>query len=275
MPGPDLHVHSTASDGQLAPAELVALAARLGLPAIALTDHDTVDGIAAALTAAETLPVTVIPGVELSAAVGERSVHILGYFIDHSDEALLARLARLREVRIERAHAILAALASGGIQLSIDDVLAAASDGGAVGRAHIAGLLVEAGHAVDVPDAFRRLLGRGAPYYVPKPVMTPREVVGWITSAGGIAVAAHPGLSEIDDLVPALAEDGIVGLEAYHGAHDEAARGHYAALASEHGLVATGGSDFHGSVGGPTLGSAHVPEEAADALRQAWERRRR
>ena len=269
MPGPDLHVHSTASDGALTPSALVALAERLGLPAIAMTDHDTVAGVGEALEAASSSPVTVIAGVELSAGFGSRSVHILGYHIDHTDPALLSRLAELREVRLERARRIVETLADGGITIALGDVMDLA-DGGAIGRAHIAQLLVAAGHAESVPHAFAKLLGSSAPYYVPKPVASPQKVIGWIEAAGGVAVLAHPALSKADDLVQGLVAAGIVGIEAYHGAHDAETRSRYQRLADAHGLITTGGSDFHGAGHeGGDLGSAEVPPEAVAALAAA------
>lgn len=269
MPGPDLHVHSTASDGALTPAQLVAHAERLGVPTIALTDHDTVDGIASALEAAVGSTVAVIPGVELSAGIGDRGVHILGYYVDHTNAALLAKLVELRAIRLARAERILSALKAGGIEIGLADVLDAA-DGGAVGRAHIAQQLVDAGYAESVPQAFRTLLGSSAPYYVPKPVSSPIEVVGWIHAAGGVAVLAHPRLSEADEFLPVLVDAGIVGIEAYHGSHDAETRAHYEELASRLGLIVTGGSDFHGDQHeGGELGSANVPANAAAALAAA------
>lgn len=266
MPGPDLHIHSTASDGALTPAEVVARAAALGIAVIAITDHDTVAGIDEAVEAGRDLGVRVIPGVELSAGIDGRGVHVLGYHIDHTREALSVELARLRAVRIERAAHIVDSLASSGLDLSMHDVLDAA-DGGAVGRAHIAQVLVSAGHASSVSDAFARLLGSGRPHYVPKPVGSLAQVVGWIHDAGGVAVLAHPALSEVDDLIGSLAGHGVVGIEAYHASHDRPTRERYVALAREHGLICTGGSDFHGdqSDGNP-LGSADVPDSVAADL---------
>ena len=266
MLGPDLHIHSTASDGTVTPGEVVARAAALGLPAIALTDHDSVDGVGEALEAGTRLGVTVIPAVELSAGADGRSMHVLGYFVDHTDPVLTDRLERLRAVRLERARRMVEALAHAGYGIAIADVLLEA-DGGAVGRAHVARTLVARGYASSLPDAFDRFLSRGRPFYVPKPVADPRDVIGWIRDAGGIAILAHPGVSEVDDLIEDLVAGGLAGIEAYHRDHDEAERKRYATLAAALGLLVTGGSDFHGNerpTGG--LGSADVPSEVLDRL---------
>lgn len=266
MPGPDLHLHSTASDGVFAPRELVVLAARAGIPTIAITDHDTVDGVAEAIEAASGTGVGVVPAVELSAGFGDRSMHILGYHVDHTDPQLLGRLATLRQVRVERAERIVYALAHDGFTITLDDVLAIA-DGGAVGRTHIAQMLVESGQSPSVRDAFTYLLGSSAPYFVPKPVSPPARVISWIRDSGGVAVLAHPGLSMVDDLIHELVDDGIIGLEVYHGSHDRATRERYAHLANSLGLIATGGSDFHGvDTEGEPIGSVDVPESAVSAL---------
>lgn len=272
MPGPDLHLHSTASDGVLSPAAIVELATRAGCPAIAITDHDSVDGVAEALAEAAHTPLTVIPAVELSAGLDGRDLHVLGYHIDHTDQVLRAHLEQLRAVRVERAERIVRSLHDAGVSLHLDDVLKLA-DGGSVGRAHIAQLLVSSGQAASVDDAFRRLLGRSAPHYVPKPLCSPGEVIGWIRNAGGIAVLAHPGLSRVDDLVPGLVEVGLLGIEAYHSAHDAETVQRYVLLAQQLGLVVTGGSDFHGlDREGDRLGSANVPDSVVGQLAAAHAR---
>jgi hypothetical protein len=269
MSGPDLHLHSTASDGTLTPAQLVERAEELGVLTISLTDHDTTAGVADALAAAASRPVTVVPGVELSAGLGGRGVHLLGYHVDHADERFCARLAELRAIRLERAERIVYALARDGFDITINDVLAIASDG-AIGRAHIAQLLVASGHVASVQEAFRTLLGSSAPYFVPKPVPEPAEVIGWIGDAGGVAVLAHPGLSQVDDLIGDFAQEGLGGIEAYHGAHDALQRTLYASVADTFGLIVTGGSDFHGDLrAGGDIGSAHVPEAVTAALTDA------
>lgn len=272
MSGPDLHIHSTASDGALPPAEVVCRAAHLGLPALAITDHDTVAGVDAALAAGRDLGMRVIPAVELSAGLDGRGIHILGYFIDHTDETLASRLTQLRAVRIERAERIVDSLQRAGLRVTMHDVLDAA-DGGAVGRAHVAQVLVAHGHAESVSDAFGRLLGSGQPHYVPKPIGTVAEVVGWIRQAGGLAVIAHPALSALDDLVSELASFGISGIEAYHASHDAITRERYVRMAAAHDLIATGGSDFHGDEAeGNPLGSADVPDAVLEELDAAHRR---
>jgi len=264
--GPDLHIHSTASDGTLTPGEVVARAAALGLPAISLTDHDSVDGVGEALEAGTRLGIRIIPAVELSAGADVRSMHVLGYFIDHKDPVLGERLERLRAVRLERARRMVEALAHAGYGIAIADVLLEA-DGGAIGRAHVARTLVARGYVGSLPEAFDRFLSRGRPFYVPKPVAEPHDVISWIREAGGIAVLAHPGVSEVDDLIEGLVARGLAGIEAYHRDHDDAERTRYLALATRLDLLVTGGSDFHGEErpnGG--LGSADVPPDVLDQL---------
>lgn len=257
----DLHVHTTASDGTLTPAEVVRLASENRLTAIAITDHDSVEGVSEALESAEALSgaVTVIPGVELSAVHDGRDVHILGYFVDHDDRALQDHLSDLRAARLNRAEAIVHALAAAGYEVLLDEVMDL-SDGGAVGRSHVARALVHRGHAADVSDAFRRLLGRGRPFYVPKDVRTPSEVLRVIVDAGGVPVLAHPGVTDVDDLIPTLVSEGLRGIEAYHSEHGPEETERYARLAAAHGVLVTGGTDFHGpSAPNPPLGSLEMP----------------
>lgn len=264
----DLHVHTTASDGTLKPAEVVRRAADSGLVAVAITDHDSIEGISEALAAAQDLAgrISVIPGVELSAVHGSLDVHILGYFIDHSDPHLRTHLSDLRAARLHRARAIVEALDAAGYELSLDEVMKL-SDGGAVGRSHVARALVHRGHVADVSDAFRRLLGRGRPFYVPKDVRTPSAVLRVILEAGGIPVLAHPGVTGADELIPGLVAEGLAGLEAYHSEHEPGEQLRYANLALELGLLVTGGTDYHGPAApNPDLGSVAMPDSVLTAL---------
>lgn len=239
-----------------------------GLDAIAITDHDSVEGVEEALEAAAALDdaLIVIPGVELSAVHDGRDVHVLGYFVDHTDPVLQAHLSDLRTARYNRAEAIVHALAAAGYEVMLEEVMDL-SDGGAVGRSHVARALVHRGHAADVSDAFRRLLGRGRPFYVPKDVRTPSEVVRFIVDAGGIPVIAHPGVTGVDDVIPSLVAEGLRGIEAYHSEHDPEEARRYARLAASHGLLVTGGTDYHGpGAPNPALGALEMPDSVLEDL---------
>lgn len=262
----DLHAHTTASDGTLTPTALVDHACERGIDVIAITDHDSVAGVGEAIAAAAGTSVTVVPGVELSAVSDNRDVHILGYFIDHEDERLLAHLEDLRLARRRRAERIVGALRRARYDVSLEDVLALA-DGGSVGRSHVARALVNGGHVATIREAFETLLGRGRPFYVSKDVRSPVDVVKVIREARGLAVLAHPGVTGVDDLLPSLLEAGLSGIEAFHAEHTSDDRDRYAHLARQHGLLVTGGSDFHGT-GTPAvdLGDVDVPEEAVRRL---------
>jgi predicted metal-dependent phosphoesterase TrpH len=262
----DLHTHTTASDGTVTPAGLVALALDRGVDVLSITDHDSVEGLPAAAEAASGCPIILVPGVELSAVHDGRDVHVLGYFVDAEDPRLLGHLTDLRAARMRRARSMVDALAEAGYDVTLDEVLAL-SDGGAIGRSHIARALVRKGHADTVADAFGRLIGRGRPFYVGKDVRSPDEVVGVINDAGGIAVLAHPAVSGVEDLIGPLHEIGLGGVEAYHADHTEEQRAHLAAVARERGMLVTGGTDYHGPhAPNPDVGDVHVPVAAVEAL---------
>ncbi len=274
MPGVDLHVHSTVSDGTLTPTQLVTQAVSLGLQALAITDHDTVEGLAEGLAAAEEADLLMIPAVELSASMNGLDMHILGYFIDHTDPTFLSRLAELRKARVARAEQIVDALGKAGYAVSLEDVLYHA-EGASVGRSHVARALVGRGHAETVSDAFERFIGRGKPFYVPKPETHPAAVIETIKAVGGVAVLGHPAVTRVsDDVIAELARAGLDGIEAHHGEHTPEQRAHLAALASGLGLIVTGGSDHHGpDAPGVALGGADVPDEVLEALLNAAGRR--
>ncbi len=241
----DLHVHTQASDGLHSPREVVRLARECGLGAIAITDHDSVEGIAEAeLAAAEgEPPLRILPGVEVSAELDDADVHVLGYLVDYHSEELRAALKRFRSARLERAQEMLARLQELGISLSWERILALA-DGGAVGRPHVARALVEAGYVFSVAEAFARYLARGQPAYVPRYKVNPPEAVRLIRRAGGVPVLAHPW--ELQGLVPSLAAAGLEGLEVYYTGYTRQMVWMLRRLAHTHGLICTGGSDFHG-----------------------------
>lgn len=256
----DLHVHSRMSDGTLPPRELVELAARNQVSVLGLADHDSVSGIREAVEVSVPLGVTVIPAVELSAAVDDRSLHILGYGIDVANPPLLAALADLRSARMERAGAIVAALRAEGYDISPGAVMAL-SAGGAVGRTHIARALVSLGHAEDVSDAFERFVGRGRPFYRPKAHLEPRSAIELIIGSGGIAVLAHPGVSGTSDLIGYLVAAGLRGVEAHHVEHTAAQRDSLVKQADDLGLLKTGGTDYHSpDAPHPDLGEVSIPD---------------
>jgi predicted metal-dependent phosphoesterase TrpH len=254
----DLHAHSTASDGSRAPADVDREAKRIGLAAIALTDHDTVAGIAEATAAAEALGVRVVPGVELSAVEGDVETHILGLHLSDTRE-LEAKLIALREMRRTRAERMVQRLNELGVRIDFASVLEQAA-GGAIGRPHVARAMIAEGWAVDFRDAFERYLGNGRPAYVTKDRLAVSEATGLIHRAGGLAVLAHPSHSGTRERIAAFVEQGMDGIEVRHPSHSAEDTARLAALVEHFSLVPSGGSDWHGSADGPrTLGMMRVP----------------
>jgi predicted metal-dependent phosphoesterase TrpH len=247
----DLHTHSNASDGTLSPREVVRLAKERGLAAFALTDHDTIDGLAEALATGRELNLEVIPGVEISARHALGSMHILGYFLDYESELLASRLAVLKQARKDRNPQIIAKLNNLGIPITLEQV-EAISGGGQVGRPHIAQALYQRGFVRSLQEAFDIYLGNNGRAYVSKFRFPPGEAIGMIRDAGGLAVLAHPftlGLHTFDALLPLLQELmdlGLAGVECYYPEHSADQQALYLSLARKLGLLITGGSDFHG-----------------------------
>ncbi|HUT96598.1 MAG TPA: PHP domain-containing protein [Dehalococcoidales bacterium] len=265
----DLHVHSTASDGRLTPAEVIREAAERGLAYIALTDHDTVDGIATAKAAAQRLPNLIfIPGIEISTDIPQGEVHILGYFFDYADPQLLAQLEEFKDSRLRRAEQMVAKLAGLGVHIGWQRVLEIAG-ASTIGRPHIARAMLEKGYVPSFKKAFDKYLGHGKPAYVEREKMLPAEAVAIIVRAGGLPVLAHPLTTEDPEgLLAELKPAGLVGMEAYYGDYsDEEVEG-LVALAQKHDLIATGGSDFHGIEPDEEtpIGGSDVPLEAAERL---------
>jgi predicted metal-dependent phosphoesterase TrpH len=260
----ELHAHTHFSDGHLSPSALVSLAVDRGLFALAITDHDSVEGVAEAQSAAgESLEL--VPGIEVSSAIEGQDVHVLGYFVDPAHQPLRARLLRFRDERRERALAILERLAALGLPISAEEVFAAAGPG-VVGRPHIAHALMRAGHVPSVDVAFQRLLGSRGSAFVPRPAFASTEAVRIIREAGGVAVLAHPGMLA-RRLVQQLVEAGLGGVEVWHPQHGMTAQRAWHELARELDLVASGGSDFHGPHRGAGLGEMPVPERVLESLR--------
>jgi len=272
----DLHMHSTASDGSLPAAEVVQAAARAQLDAIALTDHDTLAGVPAATEAGETVGVRVVPGVELSAH-DRGEVHMLGLHISRF-EVMESRLAGFREGRRTRAERIVQRLQELGVPVTMEGVLEYAGQG-AIGRPHIARAIVSLARARDQREAFDRWLGFGRPAYVDKDHLPVRDAIALVHEAGGIAVLAHPGAQATRARLEALREVGLDGVEVRHPSHSAEDIARIGALAEHLGLLASGGSDWHGaSEGTRTIGCMKVPRtwlETQDAfLRERRERER-
>lgn len=269
----DLHLHSTCSDGSSTPEEVVGRAAGHGLSVISLTDHDSVGGVARAQAAGEKHGVTVVPGSELSAQVDGRDVHILAYFVDIENERLVESLEKYRGERRNRAERIVRRLNRLGIRVMFEQVLAKA-DGAAIGRPHVADVLVEEGFCFSPNEAFHKYLGYGKAAYEEKYVMAPSEAVEVIHHAGGIAVIAHPVLYRSDDMLPTLVEQGVDGIEVWHIKHRAEDSRRYEAFADEHGLLKSGGSDCHGDGrGDAVMGQVDVPESVYQALKSGRDAR--
>ncbi|KPK57879.1 MAG: hypothetical protein AMK73_09695 [Planctomycetes bacterium SM23_32] len=271
----DLHVHSTASDGSVDPADLPVMAARAGLAGFALTDHDSVQGIAAARAAARSTGVEVFAGVELTGYApapggeGEVEVHIAGVFVDEESPALLERLRGFRQERVRRVRAMCGKLEELGLPMDADAVLARADDG-AVGRVHLAQEMVARGHCRSLRGAFEDYIGTGGPAYVPKEKLTPSQAVGLVRHAGGCSVLCHPGVTPITDRsIEELADEGLDALEVHYPLHTPQDEKRLLDLARRIGLLVTGGSDFHGEAKpGIHLGQETVSLVELEALRE-------
>ncbi|MFZ5647035.1 MAG: PHP domain-containing protein [Bacillota bacterium] len=241
----DLHVHTTASDGTDSPEEVVGRAVSLGLGALAIADHDTVDGVEPALDEGRRKRLDVLPAVELGTEYGGREVHMLGYLVDIRSGELLDRLAFFRSGRQDRAVRMVDKLRKLGFPVTYQRVAEIAGYG-SVGRVHIARAMIETGIVKSVDEAFELYIGEGKPGYEPRTKCTPSEAVRIIRDAGGVPVLAHPGLSRAGELIPDLLSQGLQGVEVYHPGHNQGLSQYYLQLCRRYGLVATGGSDYHG-----------------------------
>jgi 3',5'-nucleoside bisphosphate phosphatase len=251
----DLHCHSTASDGEYPPAEVARRAQAAGLAAIALTDHDTTGGVPEATRAGEGLGVRIVSGCEFSVKAPWGELHLLAYFLPPGHPRLEEFLAGTRAARYRRAEQIVGHLRRLGIDIELDDVVAAAY-GGALGRPHVARILVELGVSADMNEAFTRYLGRGRPAYVEKPLPTLRQVTDLVHAVGGITVAAHLGDHGTEGQIRQFQADGLDGIEVRHPSHSPATERRLTALAQRLGLAVSGGSDWHGDT---ELGDSHAP----------------
>ncbi len=269
MPGAvDLHTHTTASDGTYAPRDLVAEAASRGVRVLAVTDHDSTEGLAEAIDEAERRkPLEIVPGIEINCDVEGAEIHVLGYLMDWQAEWFQDFCREQRRERRARIHRMVERLAAIGMPLDADEVFAIVKEGSA-GRPHVAQVMVARGYVKTVREAFDKYLGSGKPGHVPRKKVTPEDAVRIIRKAGGVPVFAHPGLADRDELIPGLIAAGLMGIECYYTEHSAAQRASYLQICKDHDLVATGGSDFHGpKVRAATLGSPSVPMSSVYALR--------
>lgn len=271
----DLHLHSSFSDGTYTPEEVVVQAQRHGLAAVALTDHDTVEGCERMRAACERAGLEFLPGTELTAEVDGRELHLLAYCLDTEDPPLLARLATCQEVRQRRVHEMVARLNALHVPLAAEAVFQLANCR-SPGRPHVARALVQGGFCATLDEAFERFLKNHRPAWVPKFRMPAAEAIALVHAAGGLAVLAHPALNRADDLIPELAAAGLDGLECFHTKHSSAVAAYYVRVAEQHHLLVTGGSDCHGvSKGKPLIGTVRLPFERVTALRAGVAARRR
>jgi predicted metal-dependent phosphoesterase TrpH len=264
----DLHIHSTASDGKLTPADVVLEAAKRGLSFIALTDHDSIDGIASAEATASAFPqLKVIPGIEISTEVAQGEVHVLGYFIDYTDAEFNAALDRFKNSRLQRGQKMVAKLEKLGIHLDWQRVMEIAG-GSTIGRPHVAQAMMEKGYVTSFKQAFTEYLAHNRPAYVERDKMTPQEAAALIIKAEGLPVLAHPlTLPDPEALIAELKAGGLVGLEAYYDGYTPEEVGRLLTLADKYQLIATGGSDYHGIEDTETaIGDSGLPLEAVEKL---------
>jgi predicted metal-dependent phosphoesterase TrpH len=272
----DLHTHTTASDGRCSPEELVRRAAAAGVRVLSVTDHDTVAGNAAAGDAASAHAIELVTGVEITAMLDGRDVHVLGYFMRNDSPEFEAFLAEQRRRRIDRVHEIAERLEALGITVDADAIISGARENPSrsVGRPAIARALLAAGEVATIGEAFDRWLSRGRPAFVPRRAAPPPEVFERIHAAGGIASIAHPGLLGCDEWLPAFADAGADAIEAYHAEHDAAATARYLLIARDLGVGVSGGSDYHASEthGGGGPGSVSLPEPAFEDLERRAQR---
>ena len=263
----DLHLHTNFSDGTFSPEELVANAVKQKLCAIALTDHDTLEGCERAAAACATAGIEFITGSELTAEQDDHEIHILGYFLDAQNEKLLTETAKFQLVRQNRIREMVARLNELNVPLDVDDVFKLANCR-APGRPHVARALVKAGLIATLDEAFERFLKKDRPAWVPKMKMSAPDAIALIHQAGGLAVMAHPGLNRADQVIPALVTAGLDGLECFHTKHPKATVEHYLKMTQQYGLLVTGGSDCHGlNKGRPLIGTVRLPYHRVEKLK--------
>lgn len=269
----DLHLHSTFSDGTYTPEEVAAQAQRHRLRAVALTDHDTVEGCARMAAACRAAGIEFIAGSELTAELEGHEIHLIGYYLDTANPNLRAELAKFQKARQNRIHEMVAHLNALSIPLRAETVFALANCQ-SPGRPHVARTLVQEGFCADLDEAFERFLKKSRPAWVPKFKMSAEQAIDVVHEAEGLAVMAHPGLNRRDDLIPRVVAAGLDGLECFHSKHTASMAEHYLEVARSHQLLVTGGSDCHGlSKGKPLIGTVTLPYPYVERLKEAWTKR--
>ncbi|HEY3864113.1 MAG TPA: PHP domain-containing protein [Verrucomicrobiae bacterium] len=264
----DLHLHTLFSDGTFTPEELAQRGAKLGLAAMALTDHDTVEGCERMAAACQPLGVEFVPGTELTAEFEGYEVHLLGFFLDVRQPKLLGEIKKFQTVRQQRIHEMVAKLNELGVPLRAESVFELANCQ-SPGRPHVGRALAQQGLCGSMDEAFERFLKKGRPAWVPKYKMSALDAVNLVHQAGGLAVLAHPGLNHCDHIIPQLAADGLDGLECFHSRHSPTQSTHYIAMASRLNLAVSGGSDCHGfSKAKPLIGGSKLPGHYFEKLKQ-------
>lgn len=268
----DLHTHSTASDGLYEPSVLLQKAQAAGVQVLALTDHDTTEGIVPAAQTAKELGIEFIPGIEINTQSEDSEVHVLGYLLDYEQPEFQHILQVLRDARVRRGQRMVEKLNDQGIHISWERVREIAQ--GTVARPHIAQALQEAGYIQSIPEAFEKYIGVHSPAYVPRYKLSPEDAIRLIASVRGLPVMAHPltvpGIDILRKRLPGMCQEGLVGIEVYYGPYTAQDEQTLKALAKEYNLIATGGTDYHGPGIHPTpLGGRYVPYEAVEQLKAA------
>jgi predicted metal-dependent phosphoesterase TrpH len=270
----DLHLHTNFSDGTFTPEELVLEGQKTGLSCLAMTDHDTVEGCERGAAAAANVKMEFIAGTELTAEHNDTELHVLGYFLDTQNKKLLKEISKFQIVRQNRIHEMVAHINQMGIPLEVESVFALANCK-SPGRPHVARAMVKAGLVKHLDEAFERFLKKGRPAWVPKSKISALEAIELVHQAGGLAVMAHPGLNRTDEIIPALVDAGMDGIECFHTKHSTTMSERYLEIADKYNLLVTGGSDCHGySKNKPLIGTVRLPYEHVEKLKEIRAARR-
>jgi len=266
----DLHIHTHFSDSSSSPSQVVEQAVSCELKCVAITDHDTIDGIQPTIEAAKGHDIEVIPGIELSSEMNNKDIHVLGYLFDCQDQAFIERVGHIQNARIGRMREMIDKLRALGIDNITMEEVCVLAESKSVGRPHLAAILLQKGWVSSIKMAFNKYLADGMPAFVSKFKQSPYEAIEMINKAGGIAVLAHPMLTRVDELIPSFVEAGLGGLEVFYPNTSENIMKFYEGLAKKYSLVATGGSDAHGNIKRHTyIGKMTIPYTLVENLKEA------